>query len=211
MQIELFRPSLQYPIHPYGEMLTRTAQRYPEEEALIFKDANITYRELDALVNAFANALLDLGIRKGQTVCLFMTNRPEYVISWFAATRIGAPVSPINPSYKEREVAYQLNNSDAVAVVVSQELLPLVEAVRSEAPGLEYVITVGSALAPTHTHSFSQLVRTHAAASSTDLAGLEPGWEDVVALPISRWRRRVSLRRIVCWSSCRSTTSMASC
>ncbi len=107
MQIELFRPSLQYPIHPYGEMLRRTAQRYPEEEALIFKDANITYRELDALVNAFANALLDLGIRKGQAVCLFMTNRPEYVISWFAATRIGAPVSPINPSYKEREVAYQ--------------------------------------------------------------------------------------------------------
>ena len=254
MQLELFRPSLQYPTHPYGEMLTRTAQRYPEEEALIFKDVNITYRELEALVNAFARALLDLGIRKGQAVCLFMPNRPEYVISWFAATRIGAPVSPINPSYKEREVAYQLNNSDAVAVVVSQELLPLVEAVRSEAPGLKYVITVGSgqggdqgrdtdpagsgqggdkpgpypvasgqggdkpgpypvasgqggdkpgpypatmhndnsfrvgaglvpALAPMH--SFSQLLRTYAAASQIDLGGSEPGWEDVVALPYS--------------------------
>jgi long-chain acyl-CoA synthetase len=184
MHMELFRPSLQYPTHPYGEMLTRTAQRYPENEALIFKDVNLSYRELDALVNAFANALLDLGIRKGQTVCLFMTNRPEYLISWFAATRIGAPVSPINPSYKEREVAYQLNNSDAAAVVVSRELLPLLEAVRSEAPGLEYVITVGAdqQVTPTHTHSFSHIVQTHA---STPLAGSEPGWEDLVALPYS--------------------------
>src|SRR5260370_15881735 len=144
MHMELFRTSLQLPVHPYGEMLTRTAQRYPEEESLIFKDVNITYRELDALVSAFAKALLDLGIHKGQAVCLFMTNRPEYVISWFAATRIGAPVSPINPSYKEREVAYQLNNSDAVAVVVSQELLPLVEAGATAAPCLRCLFTVGS-------------------------------------------------------------------
>jgi acyl-CoA synthetase (AMP-forming)/AMP-acid ligase II len=97
-QTELFRPSLHYPSHPYDEMLTRTAERFPENEALIFKGANLSYRELDALVNAFANALLDLGIRKGQKVCLFMMNRPEYLISWFAATHVGATVSPINPS-----------------------------------------------------------------------------------------------------------------
>ena len=105
---ELFRPSLHYPVHAYSAMLTGTAQRFPENEAIIFKDDNLSYRELDGLVNAFANALLALGIRKGQVLCLFMTNRPAYVISWFAAARIGAIVSPINPSYKEREVAYQL-------------------------------------------------------------------------------------------------------
>ena len=47
-------------------MLTRTAERYPEHIALLFKNVNLTYRELDALVNSFANALLALGIRKGQ-------------------------------------------------------------------------------------------------------------------------------------------------
>src|SRR6266853_2349876 len=131
---ELFRPALQYPSYPYAEMLTRTAERYPEHVAVVFKDVNLTYRELDALVNSFANALLDLGIRKGQTVSLFMSNRPEYVISWFAIARIGAIASPMNPSYKEREVVYQLSNSEAAAVVVQQELLPLVEAVRTQAP-----------------------------------------------------------------------------
>jgi acyl-CoA synthetase (AMP-forming)/AMP-acid ligase II len=181
---ELFRPSLQYPSHPYDEMLTRTAQRFPENEAVLFKDVNLSYRELDALVNAFSNALLDLGIRKGQTVCLLMTNRPEYLVCWFAIARFGAIVSPMNPSYREREVAYQVSNSEAVAVVVQQELLPLVEAVRSETPTLEYIITVGSGqqVASTSTHSFSQMVRTH---PSTSPAGSGPGWEDVLALPYS--------------------------
>jgi long-chain acyl-CoA synthetase len=183
LQPELFRPALQYPSHPYAEMLTRTAERYPEQEAILFKDVNLTYRELDALASAFANALLDLGIGKGQRVCLFMANRPEYLISWFAITRIGAVASPMNPSYKEREVAYQLSNSEAVALVVQQELLPLVQSVRAETPALEYVVVVGSnPHAPqTFPPSFSYLVRTYPPTPR----GIEPGWEDLVALPYS--------------------------
>ena len=90
LHAELFRPALQYPSYPYAGMLARTAERCPEHVAVVFKDVNLTYRELDALVNSFAKALLELGIGKGQTVCLFMTNRPEYVISWFAIARVGA-------------------------------------------------------------------------------------------------------------------------
>src|SRR5450755_3785745 len=143
LQTELFRPSLHYPSYPYATMLALTAEHYPEHVALLFKNVNLTYRELDALVNSFANALLALGIRPGDCICLLMTNRPEYLISWFAITRIGAVASPMNPSYKEREVAYQLSNSEAVAVVIQPELLQLAQAVRAETPALEYVITVG--------------------------------------------------------------------
>ncbi len=179
-QTELFRPSLHYPMHPYAEMLTRTAERYPENEAVLLKETNLSYRELDALVNAFANALLGLGIHKGQKVCLFMANRAEYLISWFAIMRIGAVVSPINPSYKEREVAYQLSNSESVAVVVQHGLLPLVEAVRAQLPTLKYVITVGSGQHTTF--SFSHLVCAHPPTLPT---GLELAWEDAIALPYS--------------------------
>ncbi len=187
LQAELFRPSLQYPVYPYSAMLTQTATRYPEHVAVVFNDVNLTYRELEALVNAFAHALRDLGIKRGQTVCLLMTNRAEYVISWFAIARIGAVASPMNPSYKEREVAYQLSNSDAVAIVVQQELMPLVEVVRTQAPALEHIITIGpadldqSTLTP-HLLSFGSLLRTH---PTTPLAGIEPGGEDLVALPYS--------------------------
>ena len=196
LQAELFRPSLQYPAYPYAEMLRRTAERYPEQVAVVFNDVNLTYRELEALVNASSRALLDLGIGRGERVCLLMTNRAEYVISWFAIARVGAVACPMNPSYKEREVAYQIGNSDAVAIVVQQELLPLVEAVRAQTPTLEHIITVGTgkgrdewrpyiaqdATNQAPTLSFSDLLRAH---PTTPLDGSEPGWEDLVALPYS--------------------------
>ena len=184
LQMDLFRPPLQYPVHPYAEMLARTAERYPDNEALISRDANLTYRELNALVNMFANALLELGIGQGQKVCLFMMNRAEYLISWFAAARIGAVVSPMNPSYKEREVAYQLNDSEAAAVIVQYELLPLVQSARAEAATLRHVIVLGagSQTLPTDAISYSHILL---AAISIPPAVIEPGWEDVVALPYS--------------------------
>jgi long-chain acyl-CoA synthetase len=189
LQPELFRPALQYPTHPYAEMLTHTAERYPEQTALVFHAVQITYRELEALVNAFANALLALGLGEGKTVSLFMTNRPEYVISWFALARIGAVISPMNPSYKEREVAYQLANSEAAAIIVQQDLLPLVQAARAEAPALQQVILVGAGLptpaggdAGATSHLFSQLVQSH---PSTPPKGSAPAWDDLMALPYS--------------------------
>src|SRR5579863_5466351 len=182
LQPELFRPALQYPSHPYAQLLTHTAERYPEHIAIVFNNIHLTYRELDALVNSFANALLDLGIQKGQTVCLFMANRPEYIISWFAIACIGAIASPMNPSYKEREISYQLSNSEAVALIIQQELLPLVQA--TETPHLEHLVVVGSSqhTPQTNIHSFSHLLQTH---PPTPPKITEPSWEDLVALPYS--------------------------
>ncbi|HLX41341.1 MAG TPA: long-chain-fatty-acid--CoA ligase [Ktedonobacteraceae bacterium] len=180
--MELFRPSLQYPSYPYAEMLTHTAERYPEQTALLFKNVSLTYRELESLVNSFANALLDRGIRKGQCVCLLMTNGPEYLISWFAIARIGAVASPMNPSYKEREVAYQLSNSEASALIVQQSLLPLIEMARAESPALNCVVTVGSQPQQSQALSFNHLVQTY---PSTPPTCEVPGWEDTVALPYS--------------------------
>lgn len=184
VQTELFRPSLSYPAHPYAEILSRTAERFPENEAVIFRDVNLTYRELDALVNAFANALLDLGIRKGERVCLLMTNRPEFLVSWFALARIGAIISPMNPSYKEREVAYQLNDSEAVAIVVQRELLPLVQAVHAQTPALKHIMIVGAdqQVHEPQVYTFGHLVRTHAPTPPTSPV---PAWEDVLTIPYS--------------------------
>ena len=147
-QPELYRPRLTYPDMPYGAMLDRPVMLYPEREAIAFKDTSITFRELEGLVNAFANTLRGLGIGRGDRVCLFMTNRPEYVIAFYAIARLGAVSSPMNPSYKEREAAYQLGDAQAVAVVVQQDLLPIVRAVRGEAPRLKHVIVVGAGAAP---------------------------------------------------------------
>lgn len=136
----LSRPRLTYPDIPYGEMLARPATLFPERTAIVFRDTRLTFRELDGLVNAFANALRGLGIGRGDRVALFMTNRPEYVIAFFALARIGAVSSPMNPSYREREVAYQLADAGCIAVLTQPELVGLVDAVRPELPRLKHVI-----------------------------------------------------------------------
>jgi long-chain acyl-CoA synthetase len=74
---DFFRAAVDIPEIPFGEMLWETAQRFPEKIALVFQGRKISYRELDGLVNAFANALANLGVRKGDRVALYMTNRPE--------------------------------------------------------------------------------------------------------------------------------------
>lgn len=184
VRLDLFRPSLSYPSSQYDEMLSLTALRFPENEALIFREVNLTYRELDALVNALSNALLALGLRKGQSICLFMKNCPEFLISWFALARVGAIISPINPAYKERELIYQLSNSDAVVIIVQHELLPMVQAIRAKAPVLQDIIVVGSdqQSLPPHVYSFSQLLQTFPTMPPT----CEPRTqEDTLALPYS--------------------------
>ncbi|HXG04634.1 MAG TPA: long-chain-fatty-acid--CoA ligase [Candidatus Binatia bacterium] len=141
----LFRPRLTYPSIPYGRMLDRPVALYPERAAVVGGEVSLTFRELEGLVNAFAGAPRGLGIGRGDRVSLFMANRPEYVIAFYALARLGAVSSPVNPSYRERELAYQLADAEAVAVVTQADLLPLVRAVRAEIPGLKHVIAVDGA------------------------------------------------------------------
>jgi long-chain acyl-CoA synthetase len=161
---ELSRPSLLYPDVPFHEMLARTVARVPERPAIYWRDLTITYRELYALAHSAAAGLRALGLRKGERLCLLLPNRPEYAIVWLGASMLGMVLSPMNPSYKEREVVYQLANSGASAILVQRELLPLVQAVRAQAPELRHVLVTGSepvADAP-DVVPFGQLLRGHA-------------------------------------------------
>ena len=115
---ELFRPPVDFPDIPYDHLLRNAAARTPDRPAIIFHDLILTYREVVSMVNCIANGLYNMGMRKGDRICLFTTNRPEYTITFIAATSIGLVVSPMNPSYKEREIAYQLENSEARAVLI---------------------------------------------------------------------------------------------
>jgi long-chain acyl-CoA synthetase len=178
----LFRPSLPYPLHSYAELLSMTAERYPEQVALHFEGGSLTYRELNALVNTCANGLLDMGIKAGERVCLLMTNRPEYVISWFAVSRIGAIASPMNPSHKEREVIYQLNDSEATAIIVEDTFMPMVQLLLEQTPALRFVIAVGEVPEKHASLSFNFLLHTY---PSTPFFCAESHWEDLAALPYS--------------------------
>ena len=164
-------------------MLWESAQRFPEKIAVIYQGQKISFRELDGLVNSFANALSRLGVRKGDRVALFMTNRPEYLITVYATARLGAVFTPMNPTYKEEEVAHQLHDSEASVLVVQESLYPRVKSIRQRvSKSLKHVVVIGRR-ADEGDALFLDLIRQ---SSPRHPPQVQLSWtDDLVALPYS--------------------------
>lgn len=109
---------------PMTEVLTRTAGKFGNITGLIFMGKKISFNELERLVNRFARALTDLGVKEGDKVALLLPNLPQTFIADYAIHRIGAVTVPLNPLYTERELEYQLNDSDSSIAIALDLLYP---------------------------------------------------------------------------------------
>jgi len=123
-----------------GEALIRTAKKFPDHTGFIFMGRRITYRELDILVNRFANALIDMGVKAGDKVGMLLPNLPQLIIANHAVHRLGAVTAMNNPLYTEQELAHQLNDCDAKVLVTLDLLLPRALNLKAKT-GVETIIT----------------------------------------------------------------------
>jgi long-chain acyl-CoA synthetase len=131
---------IELPDEPLHAALAAVAQRYPRRIAIRFLGRSITYRELDAQANRFANALIALGVQKGDRIALLMPNCPQMVIAYYGGLRAGAVMVPTSPLYVESELEHQLADADATVVVCLSALFGKVQAVRPRLPALRHVI-----------------------------------------------------------------------
>jgi len=99
------------------DILERTAKRYPDKDALIFKEDKMSFKELKDKVDRLATCLSGFGIKKGDSVAILLPNLSPCVISYYAILRIGAIVVMNNPLYSDRELEHQLNDSGARALI----------------------------------------------------------------------------------------------
>jgi long-chain acyl-CoA synthetase len=103
-------------------LIDQLTHKHAGKAALIFYGKKITYGRLRELIDRFATGLADHGVKKGDTVALYVLNCPQYVIAYFAALKLGAKVTPISPVYTSKEVKHQLEDSEA-RIVVCQDIL----------------------------------------------------------------------------------------
>jgi len=98
-----------------GQILDRTAARYPDTDAVVYVDRGLrmTYKEFLDLVDRVAKGLMALGIQKGEKVAVWATNVPYWVTLQFATAKIGAILVTVNTNYKISEVAYLLSQSES--------------------------------------------------------------------------------------------------
>ncbi|HQI80950.1 MAG TPA: long-chain fatty acid--CoA ligase [Deltaproteobacteria bacterium] len=114
-----------------AEALADSARRFGPNTAYVYLGKKISYRDLEGLVNRFARALKALGVKRGDTVAMLLPNIPQAPIANHACYRLGAVTAMNNPLYTERELALQLDDSDARVVVTLDLLLPRILKIRA--------------------------------------------------------------------------------
>jgi long-chain acyl-CoA synthetase len=109
------------------ELFDDMANKYSNNAALIFYGKKISYKKLKELTDRFAAALADMGVKKGDTVAMYLLNCPQFVITYMGALKAGAKVTPISPVYTSIEVKHQIDDSEAKTIVCEDILYDNVE------------------------------------------------------------------------------------
>jgi long-chain acyl-CoA synthetase len=124
-----FPRSLDYPEAPVGSILAGAAKRYGERTAFAHGDDHLSFADAYRGACRFAHALLERGIGRGDTVAIHLPNRLEYPVAYYGILLAGATFSPANPLLPPDDLAAQLADCGAVAVVTFGPVAKVVEAV----------------------------------------------------------------------------------
>lgn len=101
-----------------GDLLDRSAGRYPHNEALVFPESGVryTYREMQQACNRVAKGMMAMGIKRGEHIAIMAPNVPEWVLTQFASAKVGAVLVMVNTNYKLFELEYLVRHSDVTSL-----------------------------------------------------------------------------------------------
>ncbi|MHA1537014.1 MAG: AMP-binding protein [Alphaproteobacteria bacterium] len=126
-----------------GEMLRRSAVRFPRKTAIIWGEERISYAGFDADANRLANALLGLGLKKGAKVGILCRNRPEFAVSFFGVARTGFVLVAVSVLYAPEELSYVLGKADIEVLLFEDIFADKIAAVRANLPKIGTYIAIG--------------------------------------------------------------------
>jgi len=123
-----------------ASILTSASTVFPHNTAIIHKDREIPYQELNRQVNSFAYSLRDLGIGQGDKVAIMLPNIPEFVIAYFAAIKLGAVAVTLNTASTSYELGYLLDDCDAKAFITIPSSVKRFTDIRQDLPLCRHLI-----------------------------------------------------------------------
>ncbi len=112
--------------------LEAAVDKHPQRTAIVFEGRSLTYAQLDAMANRFAHWATGRGIKKGDTIALFMPNRIEYIAIWYGLSKVGVATALINNNLTGPALCHCLKISGAAHVIADGETAPAFEAVRAD-------------------------------------------------------------------------------
>ena len=102
---------VEIPSVPLFHFLEESARKYPDRACTIFNGAVVTYKDMNTRADQIAAALVELGVKKGDRVGIFMPNTPQFVMIYFGILKAGGVVVATNPLYTPPEIAHQASDA----------------------------------------------------------------------------------------------------
>jgi len=163
--LRLTVPIAKNPRRIFPLVIAELAEKYGDAPALMSDREQLSYRELSAQANRYARWALDQGVRKGDTVCLLMSGRPEFLAVWIGITRIGGVTALLNTNLVDSGLAYCINVVEPKHIVVEAQMFKSFESARAHLAGDAKIWLHGDADA-----DLPRIDRAVAALSGKDLA-----------------------------------------
>ena len=110
------------PVRLFADLVEEWSKRQPDRPALISEMGTLSYRALAERINRYARWALSAGIEAGDTVCLLMPSRPDYIAAWLGITKVGGVVALINTRLVGLSLSHCINIADADHVILADEL-----------------------------------------------------------------------------------------
>ena len=95
----------------------RMSELYPDRTAVLYLGERFSYSRLRELSERFAGALVDLDVKKGDRVMVYITNCIQWLIAFLGIQKCGAVIVPVSPIYTSYEIEYMINDSDAETII----------------------------------------------------------------------------------------------
>ncbi|MBI3163671.1 MAG: AMP-binding protein, partial [Chloroflexi bacterium] len=131
--------TIEYPKVPLFHFLEDAARKYPDRACTIFKGAVISYREMNAMTDRMAAALVEMGVKKGDRVGIFMPNIPQFLIAYFGILKAGGVVVAVNPTYPVEEILTPVKDANIEVMFCMSRFYGKLKEVR-EKSGLKKII-----------------------------------------------------------------------
>jgi fatty-acyl-CoA synthase len=111
--------------------LEAAVDKFGPRTAIVFEGRSVTYAQLDAMANRYANWAKGRGMKRGDTIALFMPNRIEYLAIWYGLSKVGIATALINNNLTGPALTHSLNICGAAHLILDAETAPMFEAVRA--------------------------------------------------------------------------------
>ena len=142
-----------------NDLITEGGKSFPKKPALVYEKETFAYQKLEEEINRLASGLMELDVKFGERIAIFLRNRPEFLVVYFAVLRLGAIPVPLNYLWKEEELSFVVSDSGAKILFTETDFIQTGLNLRNRILTLEKIVLVDHYNAPEAVIAYRSLFR----------------------------------------------------